>query len=318
MRKPDPVEQALQDVHRAATAQELARFLRHKSGAVIARAARKAVEIGGEELTAELIEAFRRLMKDPARLDKGCRGLIDLATALAARDASAAEVYCEGMRHVQMEGSFGPPVDAAAPLRGVCAIGLVRTSDPEALFRVLELLLDRWPEARSGAIRALGESGRPEAELVLRYKARIGDTVPEVMSECFAAVLRLGPRVRALPFIAGFLDGDEEAAEAAALALGESRIAEAFPLLRDAFKNQPGSHSAILLGMALLRHDGAIEFLFEQLRSGRARTAAAALEALAIYRTDAAILDRARSIIAGSADHAIRKVWTEHWGGDCS
>jgi hypothetical protein len=302
MRKPDPTEEALHAVHRVEDARGLAPFLRHKSAAVVGRAAKKAVELEGGDLTTELVDAFRRLMKDPARLDRGCQALIHIAAALAKRDAPVAEVYCAGIRHVQMEASYGPPVDAAAPLRGVCAAGLVRMAYPEALLEVTDLLLDTWAEARTGAIRALAESGRPDAELVLRYKARLGDKESEVTGECFAGLLRLGPRVRALPFVAGFLGNPhEEVSDAAALALGESRMAEAFPFLADAFARNGVSQGAILWAMALLRHDEAIEFLFDQLENGRDRTAAAALQALAIYKADPAIRARTAELAARRA-----------------
>jgi HEAT repeat protein len=314
MRKPDPVEQALDDLRSVQEAQDLAAFLRHKSATVVGRAAKKAADLEGGDLTAELVAAFRRLMKDPAKLDKGCQALIHIATALAKRDAAVAEVYSAGIRHVQMEGSYGPPVDAAAPLRAICAVGLVRANHPEALFDVLGLLLDKWPEARSGAIRALAESGKPEAELILRYKALLGDEMPEITGECFAGLLRLGPRARALPFVAEFLErGAGEVVEAAALALGDSKMAEAFPVLAAAFERNPASQSAILWAMGLLRNDEAVGFLLERLEAGRERTAAAALQALAIYKGDEAIRNRVAEVVERRGGEGVRKVWREQW-----
>jgi HEAT repeat protein len=314
MRKPDPTEEALHALHRVEDARELAPFLRHKSPAVVGRAAKKAAELEGGDLTAELVDTFRRLMKDPGKLDRGCEALIHIATALAKRDAPVAEVYCAGIRHVQMEGSYGPPVDAAAPLRAVCALGLVRMAYPEALLEATNLLLDPWAAARTGAVRALAESGRPEAELVLRYKARLGDKEPEVTGECFAGLLRLGPRVRALPFVAGFLaDANDAVSEAAALALGESHLAEAFPILAEAFSRNGVSQGAILWAMALLRHDEAIEFLFRQLEEGRDRIAAAALQALAVFEADPSIRARATESAARRDSETVRKAWHDHW-----
>lgn len=314
MRKPDPTEEALHALHRVEDARELAPFLRHKSPTVVARAAKKAAELEGGDLTTELVEAFRRLMKDPAKLDRGCQGLTNIATALAKRDAPVAEVYCAGIRHIQMEASFGPPVDAAAALRGICAAGLVRMAYPEALLEAADLLLNKWVASRTGAIRAFAESGRPEAEVLLRYKARLGDEEPEVMSECFAGLLRLGPRNRALPFVASFLrDASDEVSEAAALALGESRLADAFPLLAEAFALGGTSQAAILWAMALLRVDEAVEFLFRQLEEGPDRIAAAALQALAIYRADPAIRARATELSRRRDSATVRKAWHEHW-----
>ncbi|MCU1259147.1 MAG: hypothetical protein JWO80_2032 [Bryobacterales bacterium] len=312
MRKPDPTEQALHALRQVRNPSDLAPFLRNKSAAVVARAAKMAAEMEGGDLTAELVEAFRRLMKDPAKLDKGCQALINITTAFAKRDAAVAEVYCAGIRHVQMEASYGPPVDAAAPLRAISAIGLVRMAYPEALLHAVDLLLDDWSEARSGAVRALAESGRPEAELVLRHKARIGDKRSEVTGECFSGLLRLGPRVRALPFVAEFLEhANGEVAEAAALALGESHLAEAFPLLAAAFARN--SRTAILWAMALLRQDQAIEFLLRQVEEAPGRTAAAAVQALAIYDGDTAIRKRVEQTVAVRGGETLSKAWRDHW-----
>src|SRR5260370_36897336 len=131
-------------------------------------------------------------MKKPDTRDQGCKALIAIAKALATMDQPAPQVYFAGIRHVQKEGSFGPPVDAAAPLRGLCAQGLVRMSHPDALLEGVTLLADPEIAARAGAVRALGESGQSEGVLLLRLKALLGDD-EEIMDECFAALLRLSP-----------------------------------------------------------------------------------------------------------------------------
>lgn len=312
MRVQDPTELALSEVRQVRDVHELRPFLRSKSSAVVARAAKMAAELEGGGLAPELVEAFRRLMKDAPRLDKGCQALTAIATALAKHDVRAVEIYRAGVRHVQMESSYGLPVDAAAPLRAVCAVGLVRARDPEALFEAVLLLVDEWPEARAGGVRALAESGSAEAELVLRHKALVGDKRAEVTGECLSGLLRLSPKTRSLPFVADFLDSfNPEIAEAAALALGESRITEAFAVLAQAFSRKP--EGAILMAMALLRHDEAVAFLLRQLEESVDRTAASALHALAMYQGDPAVRTRVEKAVERRGGVAVRKAWRDHW-----
>jgi HEAT repeat protein len=210
---------------------------------------------------------------------------------------------------VQLEPVWGDTVDSAAELRGICAIGLARMAHPEALLEAVRLLNDKCPETRIGALRALSDSGKAEAELVLRFKADTGDKRPEVEAECFAALLRLGPRSRAIPFVAEFLkQGNAEAA----IALGESRSAEAWPVLRDAFATSP-IQSEILLALALLRNDAAIEFLFERVAGDRERVGAVAIEALASYRGDESLRARMEQLVLSKNAAALRKAFETHW-----
>src|SRR5579862_7657013 len=103
---------------------DLAPFLRNKSNHVASAAASTVERLEAAALAQDLVEAFLALMQDPAKRDPGCEALIAMAKALVAMGEPAAKVYFSGVRHFQMEGSFGPPIDAAAPLRGLCAQGL--------------------------------------------------------------------------------------------------------------------------------------------------------------------------------------------------
>ena len=310
MKRPDPVEAAF-DALREAT--DLAPFLRHRNHRVVAKAAEKAVRMSLAALAPELVEAFRRLLPNAVKQDPGCVAKLAVAKALVELDEPSAEIYFTGVRHVQWEPVWGSNVDTAAELRGICAIGLTRMGHPEALLEAVRLLTDSAMESRAGAVRALADSGKPEAELVMRFKAACGDKRPEVVGECFAALLRLGPRARAVPFVAEFLNSrDQETAEAAAIALGESRMAEAFPVLKEAFP-QSAIQSSILLGISLLRHDEAIDFLFERAEKDREPVAATAIEALASYRGDQALRARMESIVARRNTPVLRKAFETHW-----
>jgi hypothetical protein len=306
MKRPDPTEHALDALQ---TATDLAPFLRHRSSRVVAKAADRAARMTSA-LAPDLVEAFRRLLPGGAKLDPGCTAKLTIVKALIELEDPAAEVYFAGAGLTQLEASWGEPIDTAAELRGICAIGLARMAHPDALLEGVRLLSDKTAESRTGALRALADSGKPEAELVLRYKADCGDRKPEVEAECFAALLRLGPRSRAIPFVAGFM---RRGSEEAAIALGESRMPEAWPALRDAF---PRSHivSAILLGMSLLRNDEAIEFLFEQAGTAPERVAAVAIDALATYRGDQALRNRMEQLIAKKNSLGLLKAFQDSWG----
>jgi HEAT repeat protein len=293
---------------------ELRPFLKHKSNHVIAAAADTAGRFELGSFCPAMVEAFLELMTKPATRDPGCKALIAIAKALAAMDQQAPEVYFKGIRHVQKEASFGPPVDAAAPLRGVCAQGLVRINHPDALLECVTLLADPEVEARAGAVRALGESGQSEGMLLLRLKALLGDS-GEIMSECFASLLRLAP-APSLDFVSGFLkSSSEEIADRAALALGESQIPAAFGKLRESWEQtvRPSLRRTLLLGLALLRRDEALEFLINRLEEDTERASSDALAALALYARDDSVRDRIDKIVTKRKSAALRAVFEKEF-----
>jgi HEAT repeat protein len=295
---------------------DLAPFLNHKSNHVIAAAADTAGRFELGSFCPELVEAFLELMKKPAARDPGCKALIAIAKALATMDQPAPQVYFAGIRHVQKEGSFGPPVDAAAALRGLCAQGLVRMTHPDALLECVTLLADPEIAARAGAVRALGESGQSEGMLLLRLKALLGDD-EEIMGECFAALLRLAP-APSLEFVAGFLDSSsDEVGERAALALGESRIPAAFGRLREAWEAtaRPELRRMLLLALAMLRKDEALEFLMTRLEEDAERGAADALAALVLYARDDSVRERIGKVLVKRKSQRLQAVFEKQFEG---
>jgi len=294
---------------------DLGPFLRHKSNHVIAAAADTAGRLEAESLAQELGDAFLELMQNPAQRDPGCKALIAIAKTLASMSHPAPKVYFAGIRHVQLEGSYGPPVDAAASLRGLCAQGLARMSHPEALLECVRLLVDSYAPARTGAVRAIGETGLPEGVLLLRFKALAGDPDDEVQGECFGALLGLAP-TQSPEFVAEFLrSSTEEVAERAALALGESRLAAAFPLLRDAWERTARApmRRTLLLSMAMLRRDEAVEFLLTRLAEDSERSAADALAALSVCGRNEAVLKRIEEILAKRKSAPLQAVFAKEF-----
>jgi hypothetical protein len=307
MRKGSATEDALAQVRAIRNAPEtfdlkrdLAPFLRHKSNHVIAAAADAAKSIEYAQLTEQLVAAFEEIFPKAPERDQGCKALTAIVEALATKGEDAPDVYLKGVRYVQREGSFGPPVDVASALRGFCARGLVRTRHPEAMYRVVDLLVDKEPPARIGAVQALGDAGTREAELLLRLKVREGDTEGDVIAACFGALLDIAPN-RSLPFVASYLErGDEYQVEAAALAIGEARCTSALQNLQDAWASHrsPMVRRTILVSIAMLRVEEGVAYLLSRLKQDPPKSVPDVLEALAIYRHDEAVSARIHEIVA--------------------
>jgi uncharacterized protein (DUF1778 family) len=295
---------------------DLAPFLLHKSNNVSAAAADTIGRLEAVALAQHLVDAFLEWMKNPSERDPGCKALAAIAQTLAAMDHPASDVYLAGIRHVQMEASFGPKVDAAAALRGLCAQGLARMSYPDTLLECVTLLADPQTAARAGAARAISESGQHAGVLLLRFKALIGDKNEEVTAECFAGLLRLAP-AESLEFVAGFLNSHaEEIAERTALALGESRLAAAFPLLKEAWEHtvQATLRRAHLLGIAMLRQDEGVEFLLTRLAEDGESQALDSLSALSLYSRDDSVRKRIQEILAKRNDANMQRAFERDFG----
>jgi HEAT repeat protein len=272
---------------------EAAKHLNSKMNLVAAKAARIAGEWQAAELTPELVAAFDRFMLKPETTDKRCAAKIEILKALCKLEYSSPSVFRRGIRHFQMEPTWGGSVDTAAEVRALGAMGLAQTDYVEALEEIVPLLLDSERDARIGAVRAIAASGLPGGALLLRLKALSGDE-PEVLGECFAALLRSEP-VKSLEFVAAFLGHREEAvAEAAALALGDSRLESAFAVLREAFEQSHGRpvRRTLLLAIALLRRENALDYLLDLVRNGESQASADAVEALDMYKDDPNLQER--------------------------
>jgi HEAT repeat protein len=252
-----------------------------------------------------LPDAFARLLEDPVKRDPNCWGKIAIAKALFDADVRADEVWIAGSRHVQPEPVLGGRQDTAAALRGTCIMALVHQHHPRAMVEAARLLVDPERAARVAATRALAASGDPAvAEPLLRLKVAAGESDPEVLGECFAALLELAPEA-SLPFVIAFLDGKSDAeAECAAIALGGSRLPAAFGPLRERAEafTLANRRRALLLGIALLRREDAWDYLVERIADGASATASAAIEALGTFRHDEVLRDRVLQAAATRGD----------------
>jgi HEAT repeat protein len=297
------------------SAGEVRRAVGHGSSHLVAKAAQIAELHALKELIPDLEKAFFRFVEnEPEKTDKGCTAKNAIVSALRAVNAPGAEVYLRGVRHIQMEASCGPPVDTAPELRGNCALGLIDVGHPEAMHEVIRLLVDHERPARIGAVRALGSSGKPEAALLLRLKALIGDREPEVTGEALAELLRLDPRGE-FDFVAGFLHADTKTAEGAALALGQTRQERAFKLLRDKWNSTSSSDlsQTLLLAIGILRLEESVDFLVETLARGHPAAARGALAALALYRCEARVGEVVSRAVAQRKDRQLDEEFARLW-----
>lgn len=323
MAKRDGAEEALSNLAslRERPADDHARELVRKGLAsrvsfVTAKAADVARELRITGLCSELQDAFSRFIGDPKVADKGCQAKTAAARAALELDCPDDSIFRVGITHVQMEPSFGGPVDAAAELRGLCAIGLVQTRSREAMSRAADLLADSQTQARIGAVRALACAGREEGVLLLRYKALTGDREPAVIGECLTVLLALQPR-ESLQFVGNFLDSPlDSIREEAALALGTSKEPGALDLLRRHFERTTDRlfRRALLTAIAGLRIATAIDFLVSVIARERVATVADALEAARIYRHDPAVCARIEQAIAARDDNALKVQFSVKFG----
>jgi HEAT repeat protein len=267
---------------------EFTKALAAKSNLVIARAARLAGNAHWSDLAPAMESAFDRMIVKGAAIDKGCAAMIAIARALITLEHDAPELYLRGMRYAQMEGSYGPPIDTAAELREVCAMGLANSTWPHKLRDMIPLLADSEWKVRAGAIRAIAIVGGEPATLLLRLKMITGDKDPEVMSECFAAILDLEGREGVRVVAEAASSGIPEFREAAILALGASRRPDAVEWLKEKFQTtiDREGRRAILLALSTSRVESALDFLLELMRSGTGSAPAQAEEALRIHARD--------------------------------
>lgn len=154
---------------------EVRRYLGNRSNVVVARAAKLLVDATHTDAPdpaaeAELTEAFHRFLANPVKTDPGCMAKLAVVEALRALDRPDPGVFRVGLRHVQLEPTWGGRSDTAAPLRAACALGLVEAGADGVLDELAVLLADPEPDARVGAARALAACG-PLATPLLRYKA---------------------------------------------------------------------------------------------------------------------------------------------------
>jgi HEAT repeat protein len=290
---------------------QLRKRIGDRSNLVVAAAAAIAGENTLAELAKDLEAAFDRFLVNPLKDDKLCRAKIAVVDALDKMEHQIPDVFLKAARHVQFEPVWGGSEDSAPPLRAAAVIALARAEGTHSLPVLVDALADPARDVRIAAAVALGAVGSESAGLLLRFKVRIGDKDPDVFSECLLGLLTVDPKEN-LPIVSGFLDpGNAASCEAAAMALGKSRLAEALDPLKECLER---SHSRemrqhILLAVAILRRPAAIDYLIELVSTEPEPNAVEALSALGIYKDDPRLRERVEGIAKGRGSGPVQSAF---------
>jgi HEAT repeat protein len=297
---------------------ELRKRIGDRSNLVVAAAAAIAGEGTLVELARDLEAAFDRFLVNPLKDDKLCRAKIAIVQALDRMEHQDPDVFLRAARHVQPEPVWGGTEDSAPPLRAAAVVALARAEGSRSLPTLVDALADPAKDVRVAAALALGAVGTEDAGLILRLKVRLGDCDPDVFSECLGGLLAVDPREN-LPIVAGFLEPSNAAAcEAAALALGKSRLPEALDPLRACWQrsHSPELRQQVFLAIAILRRPGAIDYLMDLVASESEPTAIAALSALRIYKDDPRLRERIAKLVHDRGSPMLQTWYDREYGQD--
>jgi HEAT repeat protein len=279
--------------------------LEDKHFRVVAKAAAISGERSLHERTADLVAAYTRFLQDPIKRDPNCLAKAAIARALVQLNCQQITFFMEGIRYRQLEPVWGGTTDTAVDVRCSCAMGLVATGYWRAIQELTALLSDSEAPARSGAVRAISCGNPREAEALLRFKVLTGDKEPEVIGECFTALLSIAAD-DCLEFVAQFLSGkDDTLRDLAALALGESRHPEALRHLRAAWDEvyvPPAQRAVLLRAGALHRTEPAFDWLIDIIERGSRTHADIAVDALSVYERNTKLIERVQSALGKRQD----------------
>ena len=287
-----------------------------RSNFVVAAAALVAGENTLVELAKDLESAFDRFLVDPLKNDKGCRAKLAVVQALDTMEHQRADVFLKAARHVQLEPVWGGSEDTAAPLRAAALVALARVEGTHCLPVLVDALTDTERDVRSAAAVALGAVGSESAGLVLRLKVRIGDKDPDVLSECLLGLLTVNP-TEYLPIVDTFLNPNNAAGcEAAAMALGKSRLAEALDPLKECLQRCRSAELRrhLLLAISIIRRPAPIDYLIELVATEEEPLAVDALSALRIHKDDPRIHERIANIVRERSSRALQAGFDREFG----
>lgn len=293
--------------------EELAKYLANKSNLIVSKAAEALPTLGFKDLTGSMEEAFARFMIVE---DKGCLAKTAIIKALNQMALGSENLFLCGVRHVQLEASWGQPVDVAGELRATSGLALAAMGSLHALTELTDLLMDPLPECRLAAARGLAHIGHESGALPLRVKLLARDPEMEVVEECLAALVRLTPK-KAIGFIERMLDdADEDRSSAAARALGMTREPAALELLLARWKRDinPEVRRRLLPGIAAARLPEAVHFLIELIEDAHRSVAVETIELLKPYRHDAQIRSRVAAAVEGRRESEVRSAFEAIFG----
>ncbi len=308
-------ERALAALHEACTTGDaekargqLGAGLASTDATVVQRAAELVRKHQFAGFEAELASAFARLLAAGAQADAGCRAKLAIVEALDYLETNEEETFRLGARCVQLEPGWGGASDSASGVRARSIVALARVGYEDLGLLAAELLADREPPVRQAAADALAHHGARSHAAILLFKLAVGDEDPNATLAVMSALLSLAPDW-ALPKLEQKLAArDEQECELAALALGQSRRAEALALLQRALAAcvRGEERATFLRAIGLHRSEQALTALLEIVATGGAADARVALEALAVRRYEPGVPERVREAAARNANAALR------------
>jgi hypothetical protein len=130
--------------------------LAQRSNFLVAKAARLAQDAGLGELMPDLLAAYDRFFTNAEKTDPQCWAKNALSRALATLECRDKDVFLRGLRHHQMEPTWGGRSDSAGTLRAHCAHALIACNgldNQELLILLLDVLVDVDKSVRVEAAR---------------------------------------------------------------------------------------------------------------------------------------------------------------------
>jgi hypothetical protein len=299
----------------AAVAGQLRKALAHRNNFLVAKAARMVADTELFALLPDVLAAYNRFFENAEKTDPQCWAKNALAKTLVKLEHREKDAYLRGLRHHQMEGSYGGLSDTAGALRCACTHALVDCpgiSDADLLAILLEPLTDTDKTVRMEAARAIGQVGGPSGALILRLRALLGKDEPEVLGAVYSALLSV-EGARAVALVASALkEGDDLAAEAA-FALAEMRSPEALAALIARLRAGADSWftSVLLSAIALTRLPEAVDFLLALIQRD-AREAPQAIEAIGRGAPSAELSTRVRQAAVQTGNPRLEQACRQH------
>jgi hypothetical protein len=298
-----------------AQTEQLRRALAHRNNFLVSKAAKLVADAELFTLLPDVLAAYDRFFLDAAKSDPQCWAKNALVKALVKLEHRQKDAYLRGLRHHQMEGSYGGLSDTAGALRGACTHALVDCpglSDADLLGLLLEPLTDTDKTVRMEAARAIGQVGGVSAALLLRLRALLGKDEPEVLGAVYSALLVV-EGTRAIAVVAAALKDGDLAGEAA-FALAEMRAPEALAALTARLRaGADGWFGGILLSaIALTRLPEAMDFLVA-LIARDAREAPAAIEAIGRTAPNAELRARVEKAVKQAGSPRLQQAFRQHF-----
>ncbi len=276
--------------------------LAHRNNFIVGRAARLAEDAGFTDLVPDLLAAYDRFFANPEKTDPQCWAKNGLSRALARLECRDKDVFLRGLRHHQMEPTWGGRSDTAGTLRAHCAHALIACNgldNQELLVILIDTLVDEDKTVRLETVRALAQLGEL-AVPVLRLRAMIPSRPPEepeVLGQCFSALLAI-ERDAAIPFVVRFLEAGDDASGEAAFALAETNSPAALAALLQRQKDGADEWftGVLLSAVALTRLPEANDFLLGMIEREE-REAPRAIEALSRIATGEELRARLAQVV---------------------